>query len=70
MSFKQRWYTDKKVESFSQQGIPTEVIAIDVDGVQWFRIRAVGFSNKAAAKDYAEKAKKVLNLSSVWVSTK
>lgn len=70
VSFKQRWYTDKKVESFSQQGIPTEVIAIDVDGVQWFRIRAVGFSNKAAAKDYAEKAKKVLNLSSVWVSTK
>lgn len=70
VSFKQRWYTDKKVENFSQQGIPTEVISIDVNGVKWFRIRAVGFYSKAAARDYAEKAKKVLNLSSVWVSAK
>jgi cob(I)alamin adenosyltransferase len=70
VSFKQRWYTDKKVESFSQQGIPTEVINVDVNGVQWFRIRAVGFFSKAAARDYAEKAKQVLNLGSVWVSVK
>ena len=70
VSFKQRWYTDKKVESFSQQGIPTEVVSIDINGVHWFRIRAVGFYSKAAARDYAEKAKKVLNLGSVWVSAK
>jgi len=70
VSFKQRWYTDKKVESFKQQGIPTEVVTTEVKGEKWFRIRAVGFYSKAAAQDYAGKVKRVLNLGSVWVSVK
>jgi len=70
VSFKQRWYTDKKVESFKQQGIPTEVVTTEVKGEKWFRIRAVGFYSKSAAQDYADKVKRVLNLGSVWVSVK
>jgi len=70
VSFKQRWYTDKKVASFKQQGIPTEVVTTEVNGEKWFRIRAAGFYSKAAAQDYADKIKRVLNLGSVWVSTK
>ncbi len=70
VSFKQRWYTDKKVESFKQQGIPTEVVTTEVKGEKWFRIRAVGFYSKVAAQDYADKVKRVLNLGSVWVSAK
>lgn len=68
VSFKQRWYTDKKVEEFKQQGVPVEVYPVDVKGVKWFRIRVAGFKDKAAAEAYAIKVKGVLNLGSVWVS--
>jgi len=70
VSFKQRWYTDKKVLEYKQKGIPAEVTSIDVQGVEWFRVRVIGFKNKAEAAVYAIKMKKSLNLNSVWVSKK
>ncbi|MCF7969925.1 MAG: SPOR domain-containing protein [Methylococcaceae bacterium] len=70
VSFKQRWYTDKKVQEYKQKGIPAEVAPVDVNGVEWFVIRVVGFKNKTQATVYAAKMKKALNLSSVWVSGK
>ncbi len=70
VSFKQRWYTDNKIAEFKKKGIPVEVFAIDIAGVDWYRIRVVGFKDKIAAGSYAVKIKKSLNLSSVWVSAK
>ncbi|MBE0471179.1 MAG: SPOR domain-containing protein [Methyloprofundus sp.] len=70
VSFKQRWYTDKKVQEYKQKGIPAEVVSVDVQGVEWFRVRVVGFKDKAEAEVYALKMKKSLNLNSVWVSEK
>jgi cob(I)alamin adenosyltransferase len=70
VSFKQRWYTDNKVAEFKKKGIPAEVLAVDIGGVEWYRIRVVGFKDKMAAGSYAVKIKKSLNLSSVWVSAK
>ncbi|MDT8426291.1 MAG: SPOR domain-containing protein [Methyloprofundus sp.] len=70
VSFKQRWYTDKKVQEYKQKGIPAEVVSVDVQGVEWFRVRVVGFKDKAEAAVYALKMKKSLNLNSVWVSEK
>ncbi|NOQ16504.1 MAG: hypothetical protein GQ581_05555 [Methyloprofundus sp.] len=70
VSFKQRWYTDNKIAEFKKKGIPAEVLAIDIGGVEWYRIRVVGFKDKIAAGSYAVKIKKSLNLSSVWVSVK
>lgn len=70
VSFKQRWYTDNKIAEFKKKGIPAEVLAIDIGGVEWYRIRVVGFKDKIAAGSYAVKIKKSLNLSSVWVSAK
>jgi len=69
-SFKQRWYTDKKVSEFRRKGIPTEVMSVDIKGVEWFRIRVVGFDSKSEARHYAEKVKKSLNLASAWISKK
>jgi len=69
-AFKQRWYTDKKVEDFKSKGIRAEVFVIDLEGVDWFRIRVTGFKNKVEARNYANKVKLVLNLSSVWVAKK
>jgi len=70
VSFKQRWYTDKKVQEYKQKGIPAEVVSVDVQGVEWFRVRVAGFKDKAEAAAYAIKMKKSLNLNSVWVSKK
>jgi len=70
VSFKQRWYTDKKVQEYKQKGIPAEVVSVDVRGVEWFRVRVAGFKDKAEAAAYAIKMKKSLNLNSVWVSKK
>jgi len=70
VSFKQRWYTEQKVAEFKKKGIPAEIIPITVKGTQWFRVRVVGFASKTAAKSYALKMKKSLNLNSVWVSRK
>lgn len=70
ISFKQRWYTDKKVQEYKQKGIPAEVVPVDVQGVRWFRVRVAGFKDKTEAAAYAIKMKKSLNLNSVWVSKK
>mgnify|MGYP000299994209 CR=1 FL=1 len=70
VSFKQRWYTDKKVQEYKQKGIPVEVVSVDVQGVEWFRVRVAGFKDKAEAAAYAIKMKKSLNLNSIWVSKK
>jgi len=70
VSHKQRWYADKKAEEFKQKGVPVEIFPVDVQGVEWFRIRVVGFKDKEAAALYAAKIKKSLNLGSVWVAKK
>lgn len=57
VSFKQRWYTDNKIAEFKKKGIPAEVLAIDIGGVEWYRIRVVGFKDKIAAGSYAVKIK-------------
>jgi len=70
VSFKQRWYTDKKVDEFKKKGVPAEAVPIDIKGSEWYRVRVSGFKVKADAAAYALKMKKLLNLNSVWVSAK
>ena len=47
-----------------------EVAPIKVKGEQWYRLRVTGFKTKYEAGSYASRAKKALNLSSVWVAQK
>jgi cell division septation protein DedD len=70
VSFKQDWYARKKAAEFKNKGIPVEVAPIKVKGEQWYRLRVTGFKTKYEAGSYASRAKKALNLSSVWVAQK
>jgi predicted transcriptional regulator len=68
ISFKQEWYARKKAAEFKNKGIPVEVAHVEVKGEQWYRLRVTGFKTKYEAGSYASRAKKSLNLSSVWVA--
>lgn len=70
VSFKQDWYAKKKATEFRNKGIPVEIAPVMVKGEQWYRLRVTGFKTKYEAGSYASRAKKALNLSSVWVSQK
>jgi len=70
VSFKQEWYAKKKAAEFKNKGIPVEVVSVKVKGEQWYRLRVTGFKTKYEAGSYASRAKKALNLSSVWVTQK
>lgn len=70
VSFKQDWYAKKKATEFKNKGIPVEIAPVMVKGEQWYRLRVTGFKTKYEAGSYASRAKKALNLSSVWVSQK
>ncbi|WP_349431095.1 SPOR domain-containing protein [Methylomarinum sp. Ch1-1] len=68
VSFKQQWYAKRKAAEFEKQGVPVEVMNVEVKGEDWFRLRVTGFQSKYKAAAYAAKVKKTLNLSSVWVT--
>ena len=68
VSFRQEWYAKRKAEEFEKKAVPAEVIKVKVKGEDWFRLRVIGFKTKYEAAAYAVKVKKVLNLSSVWVT--
>ncbi|MCK4841393.1 MAG: SPOR domain-containing protein [Methylococcales bacterium] len=68
VSFKQEWFAKRKATEFDSKGISVEVIPVMIKDVKWFRLRVKGFKTKYEAATYAVKAKKALNLSSVWVT--
>jgi len=68
VSFKQEWYAKRKADEFKKKGIPAKVEQVKVNGEKWFRLRVKGFKSKYEAAAYAVKVKKILNLSSVWVT--
>ncbi len=68
VSFRQDWYAKRKAEEFAQRGIMVDVVPVELKGETWYRLRAGGFSDRAEANSFAAKAKKQLNLTSVWVT--
>lgn len=68
VAFKQDWYARRKGEEFAVKGIPAKVTRSDSKGETWFRLSVDGFKSQYDAAIYAAKAKKTLNLDSVWVS--
>jgi len=67
ISFRQAWYAERKAAEFGQRGFPTAISEVIINGEPWYRLRVGGFASKQAAETYADRAKKVLNLNSVWV---
>ncbi len=68
ISFKQEWYAQRKAAEFNKKGIPAEAIQVEVNGQTWFRLTVKNFKSKSEAAAYAVKVKKILNLSSAWIS--
>ena len=68
VSFRQDWYANQKVAEFSRRGIAATIMPVDVKGETWYLLRSTGFSSQEDALNYAEKAKKTLNLTSVLVT--
>jgi len=68
VSFKQEWYAKRKAEEFNKKGVAAKVERVEVNGETWFRLRVKDFKSKYEAAAYAVKVKKILNLSSVWVT--
>ncbi len=68
VAFKQEWYAQRKAAEFDKKGIPAEVIQVEVNGQTWFRLTVKGFKSKSEAAAYAVKVKKILNLSSTWIT--
>lgn len=68
VAFKQEWYAQRKATEFDKKGIPAEVIQVEVNGQTWFRLTVKGFKSKSEAAAYAIKVKKILNLSSTWIT--
>jgi len=68
VAFKQDWYARRKAEEFAAKDVPAKVVRSDSKGETWYRLTVDGFKNQAEANAYAAKAKKTLNLDSVWVA--
>ncbi len=68
VAFKQEWYAQRKAAEFDKKGIPAKVIQVEVNGQTWFRLTVKGFKSKSEAAAYAVKVKKILNLSSTWIT--
>ncbi|CAA9890841.1 hypothetical protein METHB2_30045 [Candidatus Methylobacter favarea] len=60
MAFKQQRYAKSKADEFVQKGIPAEVIAVNIDGASWYRLRVNGFRNKEQATSHSARVKKRL----------
>ncbi|MGY6277799.1 SPOR domain-containing protein [Methylomonas sp. MgM2] len=70
VAYKQDWYASRKAEEFGAKGIPAKVQKVMSKGEQWYRLVVDGFESQGEASAYATRAKKTLNLDSVWVAKK
>ncbi len=68
LSVRQSEYAQQKAADFAKQGIPVAVVPVNVNGQTLYILRSSGFSTQDQALQYATKAKKALNLSSILVS--
>ncbi len=68
ISFRQDWYAQGKAAEFARQGIYVQVVPVQVKGETWYRLRSNNFASKNEAQNFAAKAKRQLNLTSVWVA--
>lgn len=68
VSFRQDWYAQGKAAEFARQGVFVQVVPVQVKGETWYRLRSNTFANRTEAQSYAGRAKRQLNLTSVWVT--
>jgi hypothetical protein len=68
IAYKQDPLAQRKAEEFAAKGIPAKVSKVEAKGEVWYRLSVDGFISQSEATAYAARAKKTLNLDSVWIN--
>lgn len=68
IAYQQDQLAQRKAEEFAAKGIPAKVSKVEAKGEDWYRLSVDGFINQSEATAYAARAKKTLNLDSVWIN--
>ena len=68
IAYKQDRLAERKAEEFAAKGIPAKVNKVEAKGEVWYRLSVDGFESQYEAAAYAARAKKTLNLNSVWIN--
>lgn len=68
IAYKQDQLAERKAEEFAAKGISAKVNKVEAKGEVWYRLSVDGFESQYEAAAYAARAKKMLNLDSVWLN--
>lgn len=68
IAYKQDSLAQHKAEEFAAKGIAAKVSQVQAKGEVWYRLSVGGFTSHPEAAAYAARAKKALNLDSVWIN--
>ena len=68
LALREQKQAKNKAAEFAKKGIPVDVVEVVVNKQPWYRLRVSGFSSQNEAVAYSGRAKKTLNLNSVWVT--
>jgi hypothetical protein len=68
IAYKQDLLAQRKAEEFAAKDIPAKVSQVEAKGDVWYRLSVDGFISQSEATAYAARAKKTLNLDSVWIN--
>ncbi len=66
-SFDARSAADRLHQKLQKQGVECEVVPHMIKGTTWYRVRVVGFADKAEARAYAKKFSNDKELKDAWV---
>ena len=70
IAYKQDRLAERKAEEFAAKGIPAKVNKVEAKGEVWYRLSVDGFESQNEATAYIARAKKTLNVNSVWINKK
>jgi cell division protein FtsN len=68
IAYKKDQLAERKAEEFAAKGITAKMNKVEAKGEDWYRLSVDGFESQYEAMSYAARAKKTLNLDSVWIS--
>jgi len=68
LALREQKQANNKAAEFAKKGIKVDVVEVVVNKQPWYRLRVPGFNSQNEAVAYSGRAKKALNLNSVWVT--
>ncbi|MGR8981139.1 MAG: SPOR domain-containing protein [Gammaproteobacteria bacterium] len=68
ISFKDLKDANQRSIEFMKKGVRAEIIKVKVNDEIWYRLRVGEFTSREQANSYAQKIKKPLHLTSIWIA--